>query len=275
MAEESTHIIFDGEKIIISSNLRSIIIFLKGIEVEAKSLFDIEKKHDSIRKQYIESLEVIQKLLKKLNDNKISVNITLVDDPSSMAEKLKLARPVRAETIVLFAYLETLICLNIAYENTTADEKIIINQAMNTKVVSAFIKDFCLNQKNDWCAKFPERANKICAKDIRYLRNALTHFFSVGRGLSLAHACLDDKSRKIEKLSKYQLKIISPEDLFEIINGSAKLMISKWSNDYKLCSINGLGEFKTKILAVKNVVEQYGANIITNEQINFIEKGGK
>lgn len=269
MTEENTHIIFDGEKLIISPNLRSVIIFLKGIEVEVKSFLDIEKKHDSIRKQYVETLDAMHKLLKILEDNKISVNITLTEEPSAIANKLKADRPVRAEMVVLFAYLETLICLNIAYENKTSDKKTIIDKAMDNQMIKSFIKEYCLNPKNDWCVTNPERSRKINANDIRLLRNALTHFFSVDQGLSVAHAYLNEKSRKIEKASKYQIKIISPEDLLEIINGSARLMIGKWSDQCKECLSTNSSEFKNKILSVKNVVELHGANIVRNEQINF------
>jgi len=83
------------------------------------------------------------------------------------------------------------------------------------------------------------------------------------------YAVLDEKSRKLEKATNFKTKFISPEDLYEIIKGSAKLMIKRWGEDCKNDLAKNSNEFKEKILSVKSVVDNYGAMIIKNKQINI------
>jgi len=85
----------------------------------------------------------------------------------------------------------------------------------------------------------------------------------------VSYAILDEKSRKLEKATDFKAKFISPEDLYEIIKGSAKLMIKKWSEDCKNDLAKNSNEFKERILSVKTVVDNCGAIIIKNKQINI------
>ncbi|OGF22469.1 hypothetical protein A2Y83_00110 [Candidatus Falkowbacteria bacterium RBG_13_39_14] len=109
----------------------------------------------------------------------------------------------------------------------------------------------------------------ITSDDLRRLRNSLTHFFSVSQGLGISYPLLDEKSRRLEKATKFKAKFISPEDLLEILKGAAKLIIIKWSTDCNDCLIKKSDEFKEKILAVKSIVEKSGAIVVKNEQINI------
>lgn len=269
MESKSTHIIFDGTKIVISPDLHPIIIFLQGIEEEIEILLGFYKKLESIREQSAETFELIDFLAKKLKENSIDFNFNLSEKPETLIDKLTINRPIRSEVIALFAHLETLFCLNIAYKNKTSDQAEIIKKAMDQNNVKLFLTEFCLNKENEWGNKHPERFKRITADELRRLRNSLTHFFSVSRGLSLSYALLDEKSRRLEKATNYKAKFISPEDLYEIIKGAAKLMIIEWSKD---CTENLSGssnDFKARILCVKNVVEASGAIIIKNAQINI------
>jgi len=268
MENKSTHFIFDGDKVVISPDLHSVIIFLQEIEKEIESFLNFDKKLESIRKQYLETVKLIEVLAGKLKENSIDFQFTFSEPPATIAEKLKIDRPIRSEMIVLFANLETLFCLNIAYENKISDEKEIIKNAMNQDNVKDFLERFCLSQENEWCQKNPERLKHIVADDLRKLRNSLTHFFSVAN-LSVSFAALDEKSRELEKATNFKAKFISPEDLYEIIKGSAKLMIKKWSEDCKSDLEKNSNEFKEKILSVKTVVDSYGVMIIRNKQINI------
>jgi len=269
MKKESTHFIFDGEKVIISPDLHSVINFLQEIEKEIEILLGFQKKLESIRKQCLEIVKLVELLSVKLKENSIDFSFTLSEDPSTLADKLKITRPIRSEMIVLFANLETLFCLNIAYENKISDEKEIIKKAMNQNDIKYFLERFCLNKENEWGQKNPERLNHITADDLRKLRNSLTHFFSVAKTLSVSYAILNEKSRKLEKAINFKAKFISPEDLYEIIKGAARLMIKKWSEDYKDSLVKNSNEFKEKILSVKKVVDSYGAIVIKNKQINI------
>jgi hypothetical protein len=269
MEDKSTHFIFDGKQVVISPDLRSVINFLQEIEKEVENFLGFHKKLESIRKQYTEIIELVKVLSEKLKNNSINYNFTFSEDPTTIVEKLTIDRPIRSETIVLFAYLETLFCLNIVYENKISDGKEIIRKAMNQDNVKDFLERFCLNKENEWCQKNPERLECITTNDLRKLRNSLTHFFSVSNGLGVSSAVLDEKSRKIEKATNFKAKFISPEDLYEIIKGSAKLMIKKWDEDYKNDLAKNSNEFKKKILLVKTIVDKYGAIIIKNKQINI------
>jgi hypothetical protein len=269
MKNRSTHFIFDGNEIVISHDLRPIIVFLQEIEKEIENFLGFEKKLESIRKQYKETIELVQVLAKKLKENSIDFKFTLSEHPATIADKLVMNGPIRSEIIVLFANLETLLCLNIAYENKTSDKDIIREKAKDRKVIKAFYDDFCLNQENEWSKKNPERLKQITADDLRKLRNSLTHFFSTDKAISIAHTTLDDKSRKLEQATNFKIKFISPEDLYEIIKGAAILMIKKWSDDC-IDSLNRhSNEFKEKILSINKIIEDHGVEIIKNDQINI------
>lgn len=269
MENKSTHFIFDEKKVVISPNLHSVVSFLQEIEKEIEDFLNFDKKLESIRKQHLETIKLVEVLAGKLKENSIDFKFTFSEHPASIADKLKIDRPIRSETIVLFANLETLFCLNIAYENKISDEKEVIKKAMDQNNVKDFLEKFCLNQENEWCQQNSERLKHITSDDLRKLRNSLTHFFSVGKGLGVSYAILDQKSRKLEKATKFKAKFISPEDLYGIIKGTARLMIKKWSEDCKNDVAKNSNEFKEKILAVKNIVDSCGAMIIKNNQINI------
>jgi hypothetical protein len=97
MDNQNTHFVFDGEKIIISPNLREIATFLSELDSE-----------------------VIQLLQKS---------------PYTL----------RANTITIFAYLETLYCLNIVYKFETTDKGKIIEYSSDKEERTTFYKDFLLN----------------------------------------------------------------------------------------------------------------------------------
>lgn len=269
MENKSTHFIFDGNKIVISPDLKPIVDFLGEIEKEIESFLGFEKKIESIRKQHLETIKLVQLLAGKLKENSIDFNFSFSEDPSNIGDKLKFSSPTRSKMIVLFAYLETLFCLNIAYENKTSDEQEIRRLAMNKNTIKPFLETFCLNKENKWGGENPDRLKNTTADNLRRLRNSLTHFFSVDKSLSVADAFLDDKSRKLEQITDFQIKFISPEDLYEIIKGAGELMIKKWSKDCENSLRLKTNEFKENILSVNKLIENCGAKSVKNEQINI------
>jgi hypothetical protein len=266
---ESTHFIFDNEKVIISPDLQPIVVFLQEIEKETESLLNLDKKIESIRKQYLETIDFVQFLAGKLKENSIDFSYNFSEHPQTIVEKLKVERPVRSEMIVLFAYLEVLLCLNVAYDNKTSNDDVIRRLVMNQDTIKAFIRDFCLSTDNEWGKKNKDRLKRITVDDVRKLRNSLTHFFSVGKGLAISHAYLDEKARQLEKATQFKAKFVSPEDLYEILKGSAKLIITKWSNDCKKSLAECSDDFKEKILSVRDVVASQGAMVVKNNEINI------
>lgn len=269
MEDKSKHFICDGGKIIISHDLYTTMNFLQEIEKEIESFLGFDKKLESIKKQHLETIKLIEVLAKKLKDNSIDFHFILSEKPETMVEKLKMDHPVRSKIIILFANLETLLRLNFAYENKIDDGEKIRKLTFDQKVWESFYDNFCLNESNKWVKENKERSKHITSRELRYLRNSLAHFFSLDKGLQIADAFLDEKSRKLEQNTNFKVKFISPEDLYEIIKGTAKLIIEKWSNDCQECLKTNSSEFKEKILSVNKLIQNSGAVIVKNEQINI------
>jgi len=269
MENKSVQFIFDGDKVIISPNLIPIIKFLEEIEKEIETFLKFDKKLETIKKQYTEIVGLIRELGKKIKENSIDFKYTLSEDPSTIVDKLSISRPIRSEIIILFAYLEVLLCLNIAYENKISNQKTIINKTMDKKIITSFYNDFCLNKENEWGQRNPERLKNITADNLRKLRNSLTHFFAVDRDIFLSYAILDTKSRKLEKITNFKVKFVSPEDLYEIIRGAGILMIKKWDSDYKESLTENSEDFKEKILSALDIVKTYAPVIVKEGEINI------
>ena len=269
MENKSTHIIFDGTKILISPDLRLIFDFLGEIEKEIESFLKFDQKLEAIKKQHLETIKLVQVLAEKLKENSIDFKFNLSEHPATIADKLKMDHPVRSKFIILFANLETLFCLNIAYENKTSDKKVIINKALDPKAIKSFLERFCLNQENEWGRKNPIRLKNVTADNLRKLRNSLTHFFSVDEDLQIADAMLDSKSRKLEEATNFKAKFISPEDLYEIVRGAGILMLKRWNDDCIDGKNKKSNEFRERILSVNNIIRNCGAVIVKNNQINI------
>ena len=181
---------------------------------------------------------------------------------------VNLAKPlinhaIRSKFIVLFANLETLLRLNFAYENKIDDGEKIRKLTLDQKVWESFYNNFCLSINNQWIHKNRLRLKNITAQDLRYLRNSLTHFFSLDVGLQIADATFDQKSRKLEQ--DFKVQFISPEDLYDIIKGAAMLMMKKWSDEYLSCLEINSSEFKERIIAVNTLVKNSGAIAVQGE----------
>ena len=73
---ESTHFIFDDEKIQISPDLHPVVIFLQEIEKETESLLNLDKKIELIRKQYLETIDFVQFLADKLKEHSTTRSFT-------------------------------------------------------------------------------------------------------------------------------------------------------------------------------------------------------
>src|SRR3989344_4563783 len=178
------------------------------------------------------------------------------EKPSTFVNKLNFNRPVRSEMIIIFAQLEVLLCLSIAYNNKSSDEKLIRSNALKKEVIEAFLKNFCLNPKNEWSKANEERARRITPGDLRKLRNSLTHFFSTGKELAISYPGKDKLTRKTEKETNFKVKFLSPEDLWKIARGAGVLLIKQWSNDYKKSLSANSDDFKQRVLSVKDVIEK-------------------
>lgn len=144
---ESTHIALQEGNVIISPNLRDIFNFLMEIEKEIKSSLFFDKKLQEIKDQ---SLALISLFCKELEENTSVPNESIAKKIEELAENFQYDPPLRSQFIVLFAYLETLFCLFIAYRDETSDKDNIRKLAMNSESNRKFINEFILSEKNEF-----------------------------------------------------------------------------------------------------------------------------
>lgn len=264
----------DKNKIYVSKEILPVFKFLEEIEKEIESILFFDRKMESIRKYYREMIELVRALSLKIPKSKNNFKFNLSEKPETIVEKFKIDYPTRSKVIALFAYLETLMRLNFAYDNKISDEVKIRELSLEQKTWKSFYKDFCLSTENEWVNDNKERAKDITAVDLRYLRNSLTHFFSLDKKLQIIDDILSCKARKLEGmegLKKLKVRFISPEDLYEMIKGAGRLMLIKWSNDCNSDLMNDF-EFNEKISSVINLVECSGAILMKEECINIIDE---
>jgi hypothetical protein len=270
MVNQSTHLLFDGEKIVISTDIRPVFEFLMEIEKEVNSIAGFNNKLEQIRKGYSELLQFCKFLGDKLVENSIDFKYELKNNFSHVIKNFETHFPVRSEMIILFASLEVLLFLNIAYEHETTDENELRLLAKDTKIVKAFLNKLILNDKNQYYLLNKSRFKKVNARQLRDLRNSLTHFFSVSAGgLSIAPSLMQEKTYKLEKIfigNKHgNIVFMSPEDLRILIRGANILRMKKWSEDFQGDPVR----FQRKMRHVVNLVQKHGAVIVYDKHLNI------
>ncbi|MDR3168694.1 MAG: hypothetical protein LBU27_02880 [Candidatus Peribacteria bacterium] len=90
---------------------------------------------------------------------------------------------VRVKMIALFAFMETIFCLITIYDSKLSDEREIIKKSNND--LPKWIGKYILTKRNDFYKQNISRFKKITTKNLILLRNSLTHFFSVSRGIMI------------------------------------------------------------------------------------------
>lgn len=256
----NTHVLFDGEKVIISPDLEQIFLFIGNIDREISSVLGFQKRLEGIRDQYLETINLVAHLVKILKEAKMDFNFILSEKPDTFVEKLKFHIPLRSQMIILFANLETLRVLWTAYELGIDDEDKLRDASENA--VKPFISKFCLSKENEWVVSNPSRAGKIGATTLIKLRNSLTHFFSVSNlGVVPIYT---EKAKILANKTNGKAQFISSMDLYEIIKGAAILMFKEWTNDCLKDSI----KFKRKIYFVNSLVHKYAPIVVPDSDIH-------
>ncbi len=166
---------------------------------------------------------------------------------------------VRANSVAIFSYWETLFCLFIAYEFQTWDKNQIIGHSRNHKTRKTFYTKYLLNSEIEWNKLNSERLKHFTADQMIALRNSLTHFFSLDKHIQLTHASMDTEARDLEKQTDYQLKFLSPEDLYKMVGGAGILIITEWTKGYDLSLKDQSFAYKEKMLCVNRLVHEHGA----------------
>lgn len=267
--ENPTHMLLKNDKLLISPNLVDIFEFLIEIEKEVQTMLNFTDKQEQIRLQSMEVFDFVVFLAKKLEDNNIDFGeFKMKYDISKFADNFWDHPPTRSQFIILFAYLETCFSLESAYKYEKDDEDSIRKILMATDNSKKFINNFLLTEKNDFYKK-NKRFKQVSAKQIRSLRNTLSHFYSTSWNISINPEGLSKKSRKIEGYFKQEgrrdIFFISPNELFELISKWNKLLLEKWSNDYKEDS----EKFEMKIKYVKSIIGKFWAKLMKWWDINI------
>jgi len=264
MESGSTHLYFDGNKMMISPDIAPIFSFLIEIEKEIESFLGFKNKLEELRLGYREILKFTQVVGEKLKENNIDFPYKTNYNLEEIIKNFDFYLPVRSQMIVLFASLEVLYFLQIAYEKETDDDDKLKEVAIRDKdFYKKFINSFLLNEENDYYKNNFLRFSKIDAGKIRDLRNSLTHFFSLpNNGLSIVPSLLREKAIKLENTLKQNkhgnVIFISPEDLYELIKSAHRLRMIKWGEDFK----NNKADFKRKAGFLVNLIKNNGAMIV-------------
>ncbi len=255
-SNKNTHLFFDDSNIVISPDISPIFHFLIEIDKEVGSLLGFQNQLKNIQEQVLEFSNFITFLAEKLKKEKIDYNYQLSEHPQTIADKLKFHLPVRSQMIVLFAFLETLRHLWIIYEQEISEEVELKKKSSNADIES-FFKKFCVCNKNEWVKNNSKKSGKIGFKNLRKLRNSLTHFFSPS-ALGIT-PLFEKETKEIDNKTNHKVQFISPSDLYGIIRGANRLILEKWNED----SLNDPQGFKRKIMLVQSVIKKNGAVILS------------
>lgn len=267
---EPTHILFKNNQIVISPDLTCIFDFLVWIQLELDSIFWFENQLNKIKKQFQETLQLTAFLAKKLEENNIEYTYELPDHPNTIVEKFNFQLPIRAQFIVLFANLEVIFALYIAFQKETSNEVTIRNILMNSDETRKFLNTILLSEKNEFYLNNKKLFSKISAKRLRELRNSLVHFFSVSWSINLIHNNFTKEARELElKLKKANIHdacFLTPNELLELIKAGSRLLFEIWFD----LSLSDPDDFKRKIYFVKTIVEEKAAVTMKNSEMKDI-----
>jgi len=269
--EKDAYLLFDKNKIVVPSDIYTIFKFLMGIEEEIKSFFGFQKRLSEIKDQYLEMLKFSKFLIEQLKENNINFNYIFKESPANFVKKLEFHDPLRSQAIALFASMEALFFLHIAYERETDDNDKLKEIAVREEdFLRNFLNGFILTEENSYYKNNKIRLLKIDSGKLRRFRNSLTHFYSPSAdGLFIVPSIMDEKTRKLENFFKQNkhggVVPISPDDLYELIKNAHILRIKKWTSDFQ----NDRDNFKRKIQFVVNLVKKYGAVTVFYKDLNI------
>lgn len=270
--KESSHILFDWDKIFISNSLVPLFNFLWWIEEEIKSLLWFNNKKSKIKDWYMESLDFILHTADILKQNNIKNTFQTKINHSEIANLFEIEQLLRVEFISLFSYLETLIYIYTAYNEETSNQNDLMKFVNgNREYVEKFYKTFLLNEENNYFKKNKNYLARISPKELRNLRNNLTHFFWVSQKITIIpeNNKVKEKVRKSEKLlnkNKWNdIWFISSNDLYQLLISTAKQLIIIFNNDF----INNPDSFNSKIKYVEQIVKEKAPLLVKNWDINI------
>jgi hypothetical protein len=264
-----THLYIENNNIYISDDMGQLFGFLSKIEEEIKTVFGFRDKVKELYDHYKDMVGCVSKMAKLLKENDINFEYKFKDEPISIIEKIKMEMPIRSQIIILFASLEVIYFLDLAYKKETVNDNELITSAMDSKNLKKFINSFLLTKENEFYKNNFSRFLKINSKMLRELRNSLTHFFSISGNMIIVQDHDSLKVKKTEELFKKNkmgnIAIISPNDLFELMKSAHHLLIKKWNNDFR----NDPENFHRKIQFVIELSKTKGVYLINEKDVNL------
>lgn len=264
-----THILFDeiNWNIVLSPNLIPIFEFLMNIEKDIEFLLKQEERIGIIKEELNKLLSYTWDIAKRAEDGGINLPFPKDINFDLLINQFEYRKPAIVwEMLSLFAFLETIYCLYIAYNLELSSKEEILEYTLNTKEKEKFIARFLLSTENWYFKKNSKFLWKITPKRIRNFRNSLVHFYSVSEWIGIVHKNNAKNARKIEEKLKWSHTVfISSLDLQSLLIEAAKLLLRNWSNDY----LTDSKLFRKKIHFVSKIIEENGWKQIMDNQLNF------
>lgn len=146
--KESTHVVFDGEKVVISHNLVDTFVFLMEILKEIETQLGFEEKILRIREKYKDILGELSQMGEVLVDQKIDYKYNITEDTLTIIKDFSAQPFPRSQMICLFAYMETIFSLVTIYNREIMDEKEIIK--FTNKDIRDLITTLILSEDNEY-----------------------------------------------------------------------------------------------------------------------------
>lgn len=264
-----THILFDeiNWNIILSPNLTPIFEFLMNIEKDIEFLLKQEERISIIKDELNKLLNYTRTIAKKAEDSGINLPSPKEIDFDLLISQFEYRKPAIVwEMLSLFAFLETIYCLHIAYNLELGSKEELLEHTLNTKEKEKFIAKFLLSTENWYFKKNSKFLWKITPKKMRNFRNYLVHFYSVSEWIGIVHRNNAKSARKIEDKLKWSLTVfISSLDLQSLLIEAVKILLRNWSKDY----LTDSKLFKKRIYFVSKIVEENAWKQIMDNQINL------
>lgn len=262
MNQNQSHIVFDGEKIVVSSDLFHVLTFLSHIESEVEGILSINDKLADLSDGFSDVLKLMLDLFSRLeefepNIRKEKFKLENTKDLNSLLKKLEGIFSPRSHMIVLMSSLEVLLAFYVAYDYEISTKKeIIAKMTGKNNNATEFLDNFVLTDKNNYFNVNKKKLSPIKSLDLRNLRNDLVHFFSVSEKFIISYDKQPDEEYIKEKLKNVLL--LSVKDLAYLVKDAHLLMISNWMNDFRKDKVI----FNIKIKHVSKIVDDYAARMI-------------
>lgn len=260
-----------NSKLIISENMLPVINFIEEIDKEIEDLFYFSDNQSILLDGYKQLIAFSKFSYEELKKRQISTNKYPLDLVNKVAKVLvQHEQPVRCQMIAIFAYMEALFVIHLAYAKNVSSLISIKKEASDDRNKKRYINLYLLSDENDYY-KQHKKLKRLDSTKLIYLRNILTHFFSV----TDQHIVINSESTKtIEDKFYSELKKqkmggivnVSPKELLLLVREAGLLMVEKWSEDSKDDNI----KFNRNINFVQKVVHQHAAIIISQKELSMI-----